>query len=128
MKFLSTRTHGVIDYVMAAVLIIIPSMLNLAPGGPAISVPMILGLGMLLYSMLTHYELGLVSAISMRGHLVLDFLGGLVLATSPLLFSFADIVWVPHVVLGVAEIVASLVTQRVPSHGPRTRQTVVPHR
>jgi hypothetical protein len=53
--------------------------------------------------------------IPMSTHLILDMLSGTVLAASPWLFGFADEVWVPHVVLGILEVGAGLMTQTVPS-------------
>lgn len=127
MKPISTRTHGVLDYVMGAILIVAPFLLGFADGGPAMWVPVILGLSAIVYSMLTNYELGLVGALSMRTHLALDFASGAILAASPWLFGFDAWVWVPHLVLGIAEVGASLLTQRVPSHGPGHRHTVITH-
>jgi hypothetical protein len=77
-------------------------------------VPVILGAGVILYSLLTRYELGVVKAISMPVHLGLDVMGGIFLAASPWLFGFADFIWWPHVVFGVLEIVVGLTTKTVP--------------
>jgi hypothetical protein len=46
-------------------------------------------------------------------------LSGLLLAASPWVFGFADAVWIPHVVLGITEFIASLVTKTVPSDTAR---------
>lgn len=57
----------------------------------------------------------------MPTHLMLDLGSGLLLAASPWLFGFADGtattdgVWVPHLVLGLVEVLASLTPQQVPS-------------
>jgi hypothetical protein len=52
--------------------------------------------------------------ISMRVHLVLDALGGIVLAASPWLFQFHEYVWMPHVVFGLLEFGAAAMTQTTP--------------
>ena len=114
MQFLSTRLHGVLDYLMGIVLIVAPWLLGFDDDA-AIWVPVILGAGVILYSLLTDYELGVVRTIPMTTHLTLDVLGGVVLAASPWLFRFSDEVWVPHLVLGLLEIGAGLMTQRTPS-------------
>lgn len=114
MRFIPTRVHGIIDYLMGILLIAAPWLLGFAQGGAETWVPVILGIGVLLYSLLTNYELGLMHVLSMPMHLWLDGLGGALLAVSPWLFGFADFVWVPHLVLGLLEIGAALTTQKVP--------------
>jgi hypothetical protein len=69
---------------------------------------------------LTEYELGVVPLISVPTHLILDALGGLLLASSPWLFGFAIDIWMPHVILGLAEIGAAIFTQTQPLWTPRT--------
>jgi hypothetical protein len=114
MKFLSTRAHGTLDYLMGAVLLIAPYLFGFADGGAAQWVPMALGAGAIVYSLLTQYEFGAIKLIPMPVHLVLDAASGLLLAASPWLFGFSAFVWVPHVVFGLLELGSSLVTRAVP--------------
>lgn len=114
MKFLSTRAHGTLDYLMGAVLLIAPYLLGFANGGAAQWVPMALGAGAIVYSLLTQYEFGAIKLIPMPVHLVLDAASGLLLAASPWLFGFSAFVWVPHVVFGLLELGSSLVTRAIP--------------
>jgi hypothetical protein len=114
MRFIKTKTHGYIDYIMGVLLIAAPWIFDFAAGGAETWVPVILGAGMILYSLLTDYELGASPRISMRTHLVLDLVAGVLLAVSPWLFGFADDVWEPHLIFGILEIGAALFTQRVP--------------
>jgi hypothetical protein len=81
----------------------------------------ILGVSAIIYSLLTNYELGVSRMISMRTHLMLDLMSGILLAASPWLFGFADYVWEPHLILGILEIGAALMTRREPAHGPATQ-------
>ncbi|HEX8575167.1 MAG TPA: SPW repeat protein, partial [Flavobacterium sp.] len=67
------------------------------------------------YSLMTNYELGIAKLISVKTHLAIDFLSGVFLAASPWLFGFADAVWEPHVVVGIIEIITSLVTRVHPN-------------
>ncbi len=110
-----TRMHGVLDYGMAAVLIVAPWLFGFADNGAAMAIPIVVGLTVVAYSLFTNYELGLVRRLSMPTHLVLDGIGGLLLLVSPWLFAFADTVWVPHVIFGLLEIGAAALTQRTPS-------------
>ena len=124
MRFLPTNVHGVLDYVIGIALIGAPWIFGFANGGPEMWVPIILGAGVILYSLFTAYELGLVPAISMPAHLALDIVGGAVLALSPWLFQFQDVVWIPHLVVGLLEIGTGFMTKttpsRIPGHAGRT--------
>ena len=115
MRFIPTRVHGFMDYSMGVLLMAAPWLFGFARGGAETWVPVILGAGVILYSLLTDYELGVVRKLSMSAHLFLDAMGGVLLAASPWLFGFADWVWVPHVIFGVLEIGAALMTRKVPS-------------
>ena len=114
MKFVSTRVHGALDYAMGLLLIVAPWLFGFASGGAETWVPVVLGAGVIVYSLLTRYEMGVVPAIGMTAHLWLDALGGAFLAVSPWVFGFADIIWWPHVVFGVLEVAVALVTRRTP--------------
>lgn len=111
MRFIPTRVHGVLDYLVGALLIAAPWILNFNRGGAETWVPVILGVGALLYSLLTNYELGVLRRIPMGTHLSLDAGSGLLLAVSPWLFGFSTFVFWPHLILGIFEIVAALTTK-----------------
>jgi hypothetical protein len=113
-NILSTRTHGMLDYLMGAVLLVAPYVFGFADNGAAQWVPMVLGVGAIAYSLLTRYELGVVKLLPMPVHLVMDAASGLLLAASPWLFGFSALVWVPHVVFGLLELGSSLITRAVP--------------
>jgi hypothetical protein len=116
MRFLSTRAHGYMDYLMGVLLIASPWLFDFDRGGAETWVPVVLGAGVILYSLMTDYELGAVKALSMTAHLWLDGLGGAFLAASPWLFGFDEYVWAPHLILGLLEIGAALVTETMPSY------------
>lgn len=119
MGFLSTRIHGVLDYLMGALLIALPWLGGFATGGAEQWVPVGVGASVLLYSLFTDYELGAVRRIGMPVHLWLDALGGIFLAASPWVFAFDQQVWVPHLALGLAEVASAVVTNTIPSYERR---------
>lgn len=120
MRFISTKVHGYLDYLMGALLIAAPWLLDFDRGGAETWVPVALGVGAILYSLMTDYELGAFKALSMRTHLWLDGMAGALLAVSPWLFDFDEFVWAPHLILGLLEIGAALMTETVPyQHGDR---------
>ena len=114
MRFIPTRVHGVLDYLVGVLLIAAPWLLNFNRGGAETWVPVVLGVGALVYSLFTNYELGVVRRIPMGTHLGLDLASGLLLAVSPWLFGFSNYVFWPHLILGVFEIAAALTTQTTP--------------
>jgi hypothetical protein len=86
-KVISSKTHGIIDYIAAPSLMVLPRLLR----WPQRVTTMLTGVGIfhLLYSMFTRYELGVVKVLPYKGHLALD--GALAAGTlaSPMLFTEA---------------------------------------
>lgn len=123
MRFLPTKIHGYLDYLVGVVLIAAPWLLDFDRGGAETWVPVVLGAGAIVYSLLTDYELGASPRISMRSHLNIDFLSGVLLAASPWIFGFAEYVYLPHLILGIFEMGASLMTKVQPQYGPGHRHT-----
>ncbi len=114
LRFIPTRTHGVLDYVVGALLLVVPYILGFADGTAAQWVPQILGLVAIGGALMTDYELGVMRVIPMPVHLGIDVASGALLALSPWLFGFADRVLWPHLIVGLWEIGAGLMTRTVP--------------
>lgn len=119
-KFIPTKVHGALDYIVAIALILAPMIFGFASvGGAAVIIPIVLGIGLILYSLFTRYEWGVVKVLGMPYHLIFDVLASAFLVLSPFLFGFynADMwnVWVPHVVVGLAVIVVVIFSQSQPS-------------
>jgi hypothetical protein len=130
MRIIPTKIHGILDYLVGALLIASPWLFDFADGGAKQWIPIVLGAGAILYSLMTNYELGASKTISMTTHLMLDLVSGIFLAASPWLFGFADEVYLPHLVLGLFEIGASLMTKREPgadTHTTHGRHTAASH-
>lgn len=119
-RFVPTWLHGIFDYIGGIGLIAAPFVFGFYNvGGIAVILPIVLGVGLILYSLLTDYERGIpaLKFIPMPVHLVLDFAASALLAASPFLFGFwklAPNVWLPHVIAGVGVIVLVLVSQTRP--------------
>jgi hypothetical protein len=115
MRFVPTWIHGIADWLLGILLIAAPYILGFARGGPETFVPVALGITGLIVTFFTNHEYGIVRKIPMIGHLWVDGFAGILLASSPWIFGFADTVWIPHVILGLTEFAASLVTKTMPS-------------
>lgn len=113
MRFIPTKIHAAMDYVGGALLIIVPLFWlgTVTEARAAIWTPVVVGVLMLLQSMFTDYELSLSNVIPIPAHLGVDALAGVVLAASPWMFGFHDVVWIPHLIVGLLEIGAALTTK-----------------
>lgn len=109
---IDTKTHGIIDYLTGALLLVAPYLFGFANGGVEQWFPQVIGAAMLLMSLLTNYELSAAKVIPLKVHLTVDVIGGILLAASPWLFGFADFIWWPHLIVGLMEILVPLITKR----------------
>lgn len=114
MDFISSKAHGVLDYLMGFLLIISPWLFNFANDGIQMQIPIIAGITTLSYSMFTDYEHSMFRLIPFTTHLAFDFFTGLVLAASPWLFGFSYAVYSPHLVLGLSLIGTVVLAERYP--------------
>ena len=113
MRFIPTKFHAPLDYIVGAALISAPWIFQFSEHKAATVVPIVLGIGLIAYSLFTNYELGVWKVAPMAVHNVIDVVAGTVLAASPWLFGFADEsanVWLPHVIVGAAAIFLGLTT------------------
>jgi hypothetical protein len=117
MRFIGSRTHGYLDYLMALVLILSPFIFGFWMGGHIAGlIPLIMGFALIVYSLMTDYEISMNRSIPLKIHLTLDVIAGAFLAASPWIFGFASIVFLPHLILGILEIGAGLTTRTTPDY------------
>jgi len=112
MRFMSTLTHSILDYLTAPALLLLPGLLGWDRHARAIF--MLAGAGLLAYSMCTRYELGVYKALPMKAHLTLDALSGAVLAALPLVLGEEAPVNAALFGIGLFEIAAALTTESEP--------------
>jgi SPW repeat len=115
MRFIPTKFHAPLDYIVGAALIAAPWIFQFSEHTTATVVPIVLGIGLIAYSLFTDYELGVWKVAPMAVHNRIDVIAGAFLALSPRLFGFADEganAWVPLVVVGVAAIFLGLTTKQ----------------
>ena len=125
MRFIPTRLHAPLDYIVGAVLIAAPWIFQFSDDAAATTVSIVLGIGLIAYSLFTNYELGVWKIAPMAVHNLIDVVAGALLAASPWIFGFADEganFWVPFVVIGVAAIVLGLTTKQQGGYSYRTRR------
>jgi hypothetical protein len=126
MRFIPTKFHAPLDYIVGAALIAAPWVLQFSEHTAATVVPVVLGIGLIAYSLVTDYELGLFKIAPMAVHNLIDIAAGALLAASPWLFGFSDHtanVWLPHVVVGLAAIFLGLTTKQSGGYSYRRTDT-----
>jgi hypothetical protein len=126
MRFIPTKFHAPLDYIVGVALIASPWIFQLSDLTAATVIPIVLGIGLILYSLFTDYELGVWRMFPMAVHNLIDIAAGAFLAASPWLFGFADEgadVWGVFVVVGLAAIFLGLTTKQEGGYSYR-RKTV----
>lgn len=126
-RFIPPYVHGILDYLVGALLIAMPWLFGFAQGGAETWVPVIVGAGAILYSLFTDYPLGVVRRLPLSRHLILDGLGGFFLFVSPFLFGFGNEVLDPFLIFGALEIGVAIFT-RPRGRGMRETSPATPSR
>jgi hypothetical protein len=124
MRFIPTKFHAPLDYIVGAALIAAPWLFGFSEHTAATVVPIVLGIGLIAYSLFTDYELGVWKVAPMAVHNLIDIAAGTLLAASPWIFGFADEsanVWVPHLVVGLAAVFLGLTTVQSAGYSYRRR-------
>jgi len=127
-RFLPTRVHGALDYLVGIALILAPTIFQFSDvGGAAVWVPRVLGAGLIVYSLLTRYEWGVLKVLPMSYHLVVDFIAAVLLAASPFIFGFIGAkpnAWLPHIVVGLTVVLVVIVSRTHPGTTSVPRRSV----
>jgi hypothetical protein len=122
MRFIPTKFHAPLDYIVGAALIASPWIFSFSDTTAPTVVSIVLGIGLIAYSLITNYELGVWKLAPMAVHNLIDVVAGGLLALSPWLFGFADDpanVWIWFVVVGLAAIFLGLTTKQSGSYSYR---------
>ncbi len=115
MRFIPTRLHAPLDYIVGVALIAAPWIFQFSEHAAPTVISIVLGIGLIGYSLFTNYELGVWKVAPMAVHNLIDIAAGALLAASPWIFGFADEsanVWLPLVVVGLAAIFLGLTTKQ----------------
>jgi hypothetical protein len=115
MRFIPTKLHAPLDYIVGAGLIAAPWIFQFSEHTTPTVLSIVLGIGLIVYSLFTDYELGVWRTFPMAVHNLFDIAAGALLTVSPWLFGFADDgtnVWAPFVVVGIAAIGLGLTTKQ----------------
>lgn len=113
-NLIPTKLHGYMDYLTAGSLILLPLLFSKKKTKAETIVPIALGAVVLVQSLFTRYEMGAKKKIDMKKHLQMDYANGALMAASPFLFGFRKRNWVPHVAVGLSELVIAGLSKKNP--------------
>ncbi|MCF6370117.1 hypothetical protein [Rhizobium halophilum] len=99
MRFVPTLVHGIADYVVGAVMILLAFVADI--GGIGFYAFLILGAFAILYALVTDYELGWKPLLSIPAHLALDAVFALVMLVLPLILVLPTLLFWASIVIGV---------------------------
>lgn len=112
MRFLPTKLHGLLDYIVGFATIALPFMLSLH--GPQRWILVMLGAIAPFYSLFTDYELGLMRYLSIRVHLLLDVVFAVAILLTPGLFDCPQGARWPNYAIGVLGLIIIRFTDTKP--------------
>jgi hypothetical protein len=111
-RIISPEVHGILDYVSAIVLILVPGALAFDEISPfAYWLSVIAGCVLILYSLMTDYEFSIGMFIPLRIHLVLDFSAGILFILWPFIFDFTGLAMAYYLVMGFGILLVVGLTQ-----------------
>jgi hypothetical protein len=112
-KIISTRLHGILDY-LSGFILILPWIVNFYEEGTDTWILAMVGMFTIIMSMLTNYEFGLVKLVPMRLHLAIDVLTALFLIALPFMYPMLHYYLYWPVLIGAVELLVVLFTSPRP--------------
>lgn len=109
---ISTRLHGLLDYLWSVLLIASPWLFRFVDEPVNRAIAVILGSAVILYSFCTEYEMGVMRGIPRSAHLFLDMLVGVFLGSSFMHIAMATRGGLVFAILGVAMLINVFATPR----------------
>ncbi|MBU6375178.1 MAG: hypothetical protein KGQ59_04225 [Bdellovibrionales bacterium] len=88
---ISIKTHNVLDYVFGLVIALCPYLFNFSMIDVARNLFQFVGIGILVYSLMTNYRYSMLKVLSVRANLGLDTVAGGVLLIGPWIFGYRDL-------------------------------------
>lgn len=109
---ISTRLHGLLDYLWSVLLLASPWLFGFADEPVNRGIALILGSAVILYSFCTEYECGVMRGIPRSAHLFLDMLVGVFLGSAFMHVAMASRGGLVFAVFGVALLINVFATPR----------------
>jgi Kef-type K+ transport system membrane component KefB len=113
MNLIRTQLHGLIDYLMAGVLLL-PWITEHGTTNKDTIVFSAIGFGIITLSLITDYEFGLIKLVPMRIHLLLDILVSIFIMAMPFLFPVVNYYLYWPVILGLSGLLITILSSSRP--------------
>lgn len=111
MRLISTPLHATFDYSGGFLLMIFPWLFGVSDYATATWTLWTLGTAMIVMAAITDYELSIVCCLPLSIHLGIDMAIAAIVSISPWLCRFAEIVWLPFVLMGFAGVINAAATE-----------------
>ena len=114
MPIIAPRFHGLLDYAVALTLVTAPIALDFGSISlAAFVIPLVAGLGLAGYSLVTDYSAGVRRLLPWRVHLALDAIAGVCLVMAPFAFGFGGLPRGFLIAVGVADLLVVALSDRM---------------
>ena len=118
-RSIPTKTHGMIDYLIAVILIALPWVCGVWSVNVSMAVlTLLLGGALLVYSIYTYYEVGVFKLMGMWTHVTLDAVIGMITMALPLFYGMVGLqlrLWVPYLAVGLVAVLLSIFSKTAPA-------------
>jgi hypothetical protein len=116
--------HGILEYLAAVALIVVPLVLFPSQAGAAVAASIVVGVVVLVVAASTDGPTSLVNQIPVAVHVAFDYILAAVLIAAPFLFGFSDVTpaLAFFVALGVVHLLVTIATRFLPKGERRGRR------
>jgi hypothetical protein len=121
MRFVPTLVHGIADYVVGMIVLGLPFYYGLT--GSQRMPFVVLGVFVIIYSVFTDYEAGLVRFLRLRFHLLLDALFGVAMLFIPSLLNLPAVARTPVYAISILALLLA-VTTKVRAEGTHSHSSI----
>jgi hypothetical protein len=112
---LKLKTHNIMDYVIAVVLVLAPFLLGFSDVDRARNVFLTLGIGLAVYSLITKYYYSIAKIIPLGIHMILDCIAGVALMLAPSVFNYRELItdgqYAAHFIFGLGALALVALTR-----------------
>jgi hypothetical protein len=117
LQFLSPALHGLLDYIAAGALIALPFILGFQ--GVELWLSVAGGAGLILYSLLTDYALGVAKLFSFNVHLMFDLAAAVAFIAAPFVLGFGFAATIYYLVMAAGVVAVVTFSARVEQSATR---------